>query len=125
MSYSYYSQHSRPGVTGRDAFVAAIVQMDVPGNWLTVDRELVGDKLWRVVQTFAGHRYVVLDLLAFERGEWGRKTIRESSGPSYYDCPMRLLEQAGPPETEFSVEWRERVRAFHGWDAACVRQVSA
>lgn len=124
MSYSFYSAHSRPGIEGMAAFVAAIVQMDMPGGWLTIDKEVVGDKLWRVVQSFAGYRLVVLDLLAYERGEWGRKTITENSGPGYYDCPMRLLEQAeadqARSQTQLSVEWREKVLAYHG-----AQQVSA
>lgn len=46
-------------------------------------------------------------------GGWGYKDMDEGMGPYVTDCPLRLLDLAGPPRNETAAKWRDRVRAFH------------
>ena len=45
--------------------------------------------------------------------EWGYKDMDESTGPTEKDCPLRLLDAAGPAPVPYGKTWREGVRAFH------------
>lgn len=75
---------------------------------------------------------VVGVVVLFERsGEWVHlKTIDESMGPYYYDCPTRILDQLSPLEAfgcdmSSAKEWREkcRVRAAGGDGRITVRSL--
>lgn len=59
----------------------------------------VGDKL----------NVIYCHLLQSSEGQWGYKSMDESSHPYYYTCPLRFLERA-PVQ---SAAWRESVQAFH------------
>jgi hypothetical protein len=42
---------------------------------------------------------------------WGYKDMDESMGPCDTDCPLRLLDKAGPPPNDWAKDWRDKVRA--------------
>lgn len=73
-----------------------------------------GRHLWTLYETQTGERFINLDLMSRD-GEygWGYKDMDESMGPYYYDCPLELLDQAGPTPHETAQRWREKVRAMH------------
>lgn len=75
-----------------------------------VRKSTVGNHLWTVWESKDnGKRYIVLFLLAKNRGNWGYKDITESMGPLYYDCPLSLLKEA-PVANE---TWRDQVVEYH------------
>lgn len=40
------------------------------------------------------------------------KMLSENEVPAALDCPLGLLEQAGPPNTEAAQDWRDMVQRF-------------
>jgi hypothetical protein len=61
---------------------------------------------------------IILCLTEKAHGEWGYKDMSESVGPCYYKCPLKFLNLAPEPTSEYSKEWREKVRAYHAAEAA-------
>ena len=83
-----------------------------PG-YVPLERRVVGNHVWQLVQDPDGRKFISLDLIAKERnGGWGNKGMSETAGPYVYDCPLALLDKADPPQG-YAVEWREKVRAHH------------
>ncbi|WP_281687343.1 hypothetical protein [Pseudomonas citronellolis] len=54
-------------------------------------------------------RYIRCDLLQRSGGSWGYKAMDESMAPYYYSCPLSYLEMT----KALSIDWREKVRAYH------------
>lgn len=87
-----------------------------------------GDRghLWAVVQatdksTGTVDKFVMLYLIQVELDRnrkptiWGYKSMSESEGPHYYDCPLELLELAGPPDQMgYAPKWRSEVLDLAG-----------
>jgi len=71
-----------------------------------------GRRLWVAVEAADGTRNIVLALLDKEAGSgwWGFKTMDESMGPYYWDCPTSLLDLMGEPRNEDARQWRAEVR---------------
>lgn len=97
-------------------------------EWEVLDHSLRGNHLWKVVRYKKNDKeelFIALDLLAYRKGDGaGYKDMGESSGPYYYDCPLKFLEMVPEtPRSEQQIEWdnkqhgglswRDRVRAFH------------
>lgn len=57
-------------------------------------------------------RFVVCYLLR-RYGEWGYKDVDESMGPNEISCPLSYIERATEPASEYSRQWRERVKQYH------------
>ena len=83
-----------------------------------------GRHLWSVYQTKASptnpipHRFINLDLLDYgpAHQSWGYKETDESMGPCHYECPLELLDLAGPDDQAdgtYARAWRAKVRAYH------------
>lgn len=77
-----------------------------------------GNCLWRLVRvlnkmTGDVSNYIELDLLLMNKDGWGYKPMDEDSGPYYFSCPPSYIEQADPPQTDFSREWRKKVLDYH------------
>jgi hypothetical protein len=88
---------------------------------------VVGSVLWTVeeyTQPEGGVRRIIgCYLLRASRGfGWGYKAMDESVGPSYYSCPLRFLTAQPVAWNEYSLGWREKVKAFH--QAAQTRKVA-
>lgn len=73
----------------------------------------VGNQHWYLAQT-DGVVWIGLDLLqgGGKTGGWGHKSMSESCGPCYYDCPVSYLDKASAP-TGYAAAWREKVRQHH------------
>lgn len=41
---------------------------------------------------------------------WGYKSMDETVGPIYYECPVSYLDAADPATAEYAIEWRKTVR---------------
>ncbi len=62
------------------------------------------------------YRYIGVHLLQKSSDGWGYKSMDESEGPTYTDCPVSYIELAEemPPSEglgQHSANWREKVRA--------------
>lgn len=77
----------------------------------------IGNRLWFLAQTrsgeYAGRIWIGLTLIDSRRGEVAVKSMDESVGPCYYDCPLAFLDRADAPVGPYAGPWREKVRAFH------------
>jgi hypothetical protein len=45
--------------------------------------------------------------------------------PYYYDCPVKLLDKADPPDTEHATKWRDAVRKVAAEKKAARARVAA
>lgn len=88
------------------------------GSMKTLAKSLHGNRLWTVMQgDYPDHpelneKFILLFLLASDRTDgWGYKDIAETSGPAYYDCPLKFLEMV--PEPDHNYGWRKGVRDWH------------
>lgn len=70
---------------------------------------LRSNNLWCLVnERVTGLNFIVLYRLAsFGKGEWGYKSIDESMGPCYYDCPKVLLTRS-TYDSGYAKEWRAK-----------------
>ena len=41
---------------------------------------------------------------------FGYKDMEETMGPSYYDCPVSILDLLTPTDNEAAIEWRDKCR---------------
>lgn len=69
---------------------------------------------WQAI-LHGGHSYVVCDLLDTDRGCWGHKDMSDVAGPTYFSCPVWVLDAADryPAQTQGAVQWRARCRIEH------------
>lgn len=82
-----------------------------------VASRVIGNRLWYLarMEGVDGSQttWIGLTLIESRRGEVFVKSMDESSGPFYYDCPLAFLAQADAPVGPYAAAWREQVRAFH------------
>ena len=97
---------------------------------LLADR-VVGNHYWAAVKRLHGERAgeVFIFLALMQSGGrssgWGYKSMDETVGPSYYDCPLALLNMAtDPPYGPYAAEWRQKVRDYHAKRAARPKPVA-
>jgi len=83
----------------------------------TLKRCFKGNNMWAVQQTDAGITFAVLYLIkgpAYgnknDRYGWGYKDVDETMGPYKLDFPVSWLDLLSPCDSEYSVEWRKKVR---------------
>jgi hypothetical protein len=78
---------------------------------------VIGNRLWYLARMEGADgsttTWIGLSLIESRRGEVFVKSMDESSGPFYYDCPLAFLSQADAPIGPYAAAWREQVRAFH------------
>lgn len=90
------------------------IKNDIPQSSILIRSCCVGNHLWQLFQKKdTGERWIELSLLACHEGDWGYKSISESSHPYYYTCPLSLIKQAGKTDNEGSKEWRAKVFELH------------
>jgi len=88
-------------------------------KWTTVTHCLRGNILWIVREIFykkenKTERYIQCSILGAQKDYgWGSKDMEESMGPCYHSCPLKYLDLVPEPKSEYSKEWRDRVRAYH------------
>jgi hypothetical protein len=85
---------------------------------------VIGSRLWYLaahrsgsLSDLAGSKWIGLTLIECRNGEAAVKSMDETCGPCYYDCPLSLLDRADAPYGEFAGPWRAKVRAFHAMQA--------
>lgn len=78
---------------------------------------VIGRRLWFLAETRtgdnAGRKWIGLTLIDCRDGEAAVKSMDETCGPCFYDCPLAFLAQADAPVGGYAGPWREKVRAFH------------
>lgn len=84
-----------------------------------VRSSVVGNHHWYLLRDPKGNVSIGLDLMAGggKGSGWGYKSLDESSGPYYFDCPLSFLDEASAP-THYAAEWRESARKHHAAKAA-------
>ncbi|MET3376413.1 hypothetical protein ABIC89_005492 [Variovorax boronicumulans] len=77
----------------------------------------IGNRLWFLAQTrsgkHAGRIWIGLTLIDSRNGQAAVKSMDESCGPCYFDCPLAFLDRVDPPTGPYAGPWREKVREFH------------
>lgn len=112
MSWSFYCDPK----CGRDFIINKIKS---PGylsdGYLMIMVMPRGNKIWYLFQTPEGKKTIGLTLIKSggSGSGYGEKRLSESMGPSYYDCPLSLLEKADEAPDEWAEIWREDVRRYH------------
>jgi len=83
----------------------------------------IGNHHWYLAQT-GDEIWIGLDLMAGggRNSGWGHKSMTETCGPYYFDCPLSYLDAASAP-TGHAVEWRQKVREY--WSARKARPTPA
>lgn len=78
---------------------------------------VIGSRLWFLAEhragAHAGRKWIGLTLIECRHGSAAIKSMDESCGPCYYDCPLSFLERADAPVGPYAGPWRDKVRAFH------------
>lgn len=77
-----------------------------------IKSRMIGNRHWHVVELADGKRFIGLDIISKHGSEYGYKSMDESMGPHYYDCPLSFLALAGEP-TGIAADWREDVIHHH------------
>lgn len=117
MGWTFLDRNTAPNKT---ALVSYLTRPLYWGSGYTlIDHATAGPRLWSLVERKAdGLRFVALHLM--EDGSasdnwtgWGYKDMDETVGPSYYDCPLRILNGATMEPIAYAAEWREKVRQWH------------
>lgn len=96
-----------------------------PKGFKVLAHSVVGNHLWVAFENETnerypkGDRFLCLYLLAGggRNMGWGCKAISEDMGPSDSDCPLYLLDLVPEPKSEYSANFRARVRAYHAQKA--------
>lgn len=57
-----------------------------------------------------GRKVIIVIKMSGIQGEWCYKVMDECMGPSYYDCPERILKQSEVDDVGFALRWREDCR---------------
>jgi hypothetical protein len=81
-------------------------------GWIIHGEKSVRDGIWYVIER-AGEKIIYLGLIERHNKEYALKTLPESSGPRFYSCPLSFLDKTPCPGNEWSIGWREKVKAFH------------
>ena len=99
------------GFYSRQDVTDHLVDLYTSSNWTIIDRKTTnfGRHLWMLIQPNQGSSFVCLFKLSSYGGDWGYKSIDESMGPCYWDCPVSLIQQADSPTTATATQWRKAV----------------
>ena len=58
-------------------------------------------------------RIILVNLVVFDKDEWGYKDMSEDMGPGYHDCPLIILKDVPCPDDKYAIEWRQAVMERH------------
>ena len=58
-------------------------------------------------------RIILVNLVVFDKDEWGYKDMSEDMGPGYHDCPLIILKDVPCPDDKYAIEWRKNVMEHH------------
>lgn len=110
---------------GRKAHIEQLTsQAHFGPSYTPLEHRVCGNHIWQLVrQESTGRKFITLDLIAKERnGGWGYKSMDETWGPHFYDCPLSLIEKADPPMDERAAAWRTAVQVHHRDRKAALRR---
>ena len=72
-----------------------------------------GRNLWVAIKSKTDAISMILLILIKKEGDWGYKDMDESACPCAVDCPLELIEKTTGDGSQYSKEWREKVKAYH------------
>ena len=65
------------------------------------------NELYMVMTTPNGQNFICVHIIDIKDGEIYWKSIEESMGPAYYNCPKEFFLEALAPN-DYSIEWRKK-----------------
>jgi hypothetical protein len=68
--------------------------------------------VWYLIEK-NGEKTIYFGKIEKNRGEFFLKTMSEDMGPYYFTCPLKFIEKASEPKSEYAQAWREKVRTYH------------
>lgn len=75
-----------------------------------LERSIYGKEVYSLYEnTISGVRFIMVDLITHSDGEWCIKSMDETCGPYYYNCPEYILVQSTSMQPT-AIEWREACR---------------
>jgi hypothetical protein len=81
---------------------------------------VIGNRHWYLAET-NGKKWIGLDLMKGGMGSgWGYKSMDESAGPYYFDCPVTYLDKADVAPGPHAAAWREKVRSAHQYKTSLI-----
>jgi len=76
-----------------------------------IDISLRGNVAYCAIQApKTGRILAAVVRLVKDNGNWNHRDMGEDSGPYYWDCPARILDQLSPTDNGYALEWRKRCR---------------
>ena len=104
------------GKLTKEQVVAAILADYQNEDYTILDHAVTDTGLYIAVNCHksAPDGIMLVYALRESEGKWYWKGMYESMGPSVVDCPLSLLELVPGNGGILSIEWRQKVRAFHG-----------
>lgn len=75
-----------------------------------LDRSIYGKEVYSLYENIeTGERFITIDLVTHSDGQWCIKSMDETCGPYYYNCPEYILVQS-TCNKPLAVEWRKTCR---------------
>ena len=115
MGFSYINN---PNLTKKEYIAKEILRdyTSVSGAGVQVlDHSTIGNVCYvlhgtRTEPLGAMNKWIGVYRLERSEGCWGHKSIDETMGPYYFDCPLRILNAASPTDNTDAQEWRQACR---------------
>jgi hypothetical protein len=110
MGWSYNTRKQ-----SKESFVHEII-MGFSNNALVLAHSVRGNNLWVLVKPSDADPIICLFLMSSDKGCWGYKSMDESMGPYYYNCPLTFLDRSPEPHgcninhMDSGRTWRDYVR---------------
>lgn len=82
-------------------------------GWTILDQASTTDGAYWAVKNKQGEQFIYCAMIQRRNDEIYIKTMTEHMGPAMNDCPMRLLSFECSVPNEYSLIWRQGVKAFH------------
>jgi len=110
-----------PGLDDKKEFVQGLLRSwkDEKTENKCLRYSLRGNELWTVweikdLETSQTTKIINLDRLSHQRSDgWGYKSILESAGPYYYNCPLSFFKIVPDPPNTYAAIWRQSVIQKH------------
>lgn len=79
-------------------------------DFALLERSIYGKEVYSLYENIkSGDRFIMVDLITHGDGEWCIKSMDETCGPCYYNCPEYILVQSTSMQP-MAIEWREACR---------------
>lgn len=97
-----------PGQSDKEHFTQELMDK----GRVILDCATVKNVFYAAVKDADGQVWALVCMIQRTRGDYnfGYKSMDETVGPCYYDCPARILDLLTPTTYQYAIEWREHCR---------------